>query len=123
MQPQVRVVIKTHKLPFFLYPRVILDQGLTGSNQDALQHQEMKREKPIADTLVSASSHGNINIVQEILLHHPSQVDVKLHGKTSLLVAAHQGHLEVVQYLISKSARLDLTDDDGDTVLHYAVFG
>lgn len=102
---------------------LLLGQGSTGPNNGHLNNQITRRDKTLAEALLSAVSHGNVTVVQEILSQHPNQVDVKLHGKTSLLVAAHQGHLELVQYLISKSARLDVTDDDGDTVLHYAVFG
>ena len=44
-------------------------------------------------------------------------------GKSALQVASHQGHLEVVKALVINKANLELQDQDGDTALHYAIFG
>ena len=52
-----------------------------------------------------------------------SQVNEKSAGKTSLQVASHQGYLAIVSCLIAHGADLELKDDEGDTALHYAVFG
>ena len=52
-----------------------------------------------------------------------SQVNEKSAGKTSLQVACHQGYLAIVSCLIAHGADLELKDDEGDTALHYAVFG
>ena len=51
------------------------------------------------------------------------QVDVKSSGKTSLQVAAHQGHTEVVRFLLDQGASLDTRDEEGDSPLHYSAFG
>jgi E3 ubiquitin-protein ligase mind-bomb len=48
---------------------------------------------------------------------------MKSSGKTALHVACHQGHIQVVQALLTAGAMLDLADDDGDTALHYSTFG
>ena len=56
------------------------------------------------------------------LLH--LQVDAPANsGKSALQVASHQGHLEVVKALVINKANLELQDQDGDTALHYAIFG
>ena len=52
-----------------------------------------------------------------------SQANAKIGGKTALHRAAAQGHLEVVQALIESGAEIEITDDDGDTPLHYSVGG
>lgn len=41
-------------------------------------------------------------------------------GKTPLHIAAQQGHLPIIQFLIDNSADVDLTDSQGNTPLHYA---
>lgn len=52
-----------------------------------------------------------------------SQVDRRSSGKSGLQVACHQGHREVVQFLLTSGADMSQQDEDGDTALHYAVFG
>jgi E3 ubiquitin-protein ligase mind-bomb len=44
-------------------------------------------------------------------------------GKTCLQVAAHQGHQQLVEYLLSIGANVNIVDKEGDSVLHYAAFG
>lgn len=44
-------------------------------------------------------------------------------NKTALQVASHQGHLDVVKILTQAGANMNIPDQEGDTALHYAVFG
>lgn len=44
-------------------------------------------------------------------------------GKTALQVAAHQGHVNVVKYLLALGANVNVVDKEGDSTLHYAAFG
>ena len=44
-------------------------------------------------------------------------------GKTCLQVAAHQGHLNLVNYLLTTGANVNIVDKEGDSTLHYAAFG
>lgn len=78
----------------------------------------------LADQLVRASAQGQIAMVQQLLkeLSH-SMVDARSGGKTSLQVAAHQGHIPIVQFLLQSGASVNSRDNDGDTCLHYAAFG
>jgi hypothetical protein len=39
------------------------------------------------------------------------------------MLAAHQGHVDIVRILLSHGASLEQRDADGDTALHYACFG
>ena len=49
------------------------------------------------------------------------QANAKIRGKTALHIAAGHGHLEVVKAILESEAEIDITDDDGDTPLHYSV--
>jgi len=44
-------------------------------------------------------------------------------GQTLLQIAAENGHLSIVQYLVAHNAQLDLCDNNGWTALHCASFG
>lgn len=44
-------------------------------------------------------------------------------GKTALQVAAHQGHVHIVKYLLALGANVNVVDKEGDSTLHYAAFG
>lgn len=48
---------------------------------------------------------------------------MKQENRTALQVAAHQGHLQVVQVLLNAGAKMEIQDGDGDTAIHYAAFG
>jgi E3 ubiquitin-protein ligase mind-bomb len=39
------------------------------------------------------------------------------------MLAAHQGHIDIVRILLVHGANLEQRDADGDTALHYACFG
>ena len=92
-------------------------------SQHQIQTQEETNELSVADRLVRAAAQGQTDIVQELLNKYADKVDAKSSGKTCLQVASHQGHLELVSLLLSRSASLEVADDDGDTALHYAAFG
>lgn len=76
-----------------------------------------------ADRLVRDAAQGRLDAVKSVLDVHPNHVDLRSGGKTSLQVAAHQGHAQVVAYLLLKGAYVNAVDTDGDTTLHYAAFG
>ncbi|XP_050306891.1 E3 ubiquitin-protein ligase MIB2 [Anthonomus grandis grandis] len=76
------------------------------------------------DALVRAAAQGHLEAVQR-LVEGPSRVHVNARssGKTALQVAAHQGHIAVVTFLLRHVANVNISDTDGDTCLHYAAFG
>ncbi|KAJ1522563.1 hypothetical protein ONE63_001749 [Megalurothrips usitatus] len=73
--------------------------------------------------VVREAAQGHLETVRDYLLKHPEKVDCKSKCRTCLQVASHQGHAEIVHLLLSLGASLSLTDDDGDTALHYSAFG
>lgn len=93
---------------------------LTNLSISAPRHQptasihSLPNSKCIADRLVRAAAQGESCIVEELLASFPDQVDAKHGGKTSLQVAAHQGHLILVSKLLSIGASLEIADDEGD---------
>ncbi|MBU2995285.1 ankyrin repeat domain-containing protein [Cellulophaga baltica] len=42
-------------------------------------------------------------------------------GRTYLFWAAYKGNVEIMKYLVSKGAKMDITDDKGSTVLNFAA--
>ncbi|XP_053675177.1 E3 ubiquitin-protein ligase MIB2 [Anopheles nili] len=77
----------------------------------------------LADRLVREAAQGNLDYVQNYLGIHPEAVDCVSGGKTCLQVAAHQGHVELVKYLLQHGANVNVVDKEGDSTLHYASFG
>uniref|UniRef100_A0A182TLS6 RING-type E3 ubiquitin transferase n=1 Tax=Anopheles melas TaxID=34690 RepID=A0A182TLS6_9DIPT len=76
-----------------------------------------------ADKLVREAAQGNLDYVQSQLSMTPEAVNYVSGGKTCLQVAAHQGHVELVKYLILMGANVNVVDKEGDSTLHYAAFG
>ncbi|XP_034472739.1 E3 ubiquitin-protein ligase MIB2 isoform X2 [Drosophila innubila] len=77
----------------------------------------------VADKLVREAAQGHLDFVKQYLDVNPSQVDVMSGGKACIQVASHQGYVELVTYLISKGANVNVVDKEGDSALHYAAFG
>lgn len=83
---------------------------------------------PVADTtnmdkLVREAAQGHLDIVKDFITKFPDKVDGTSSGKTCLQVACHQGHKEMVLFLLNAGASLSVADQDGDTALHYSAFG
>lgn len=76
-----------------------------------------------ADKLVREAAQGRVDYVKHYLDAHSDQVDCMSAGKTCLQVAAHQGHLPIVKYLLGLLANVNIVDKEGDSTLHYAAFG
>ncbi|XP_067669965.1 ankyrin repeat domain-containing protein 50-like [Haliotis asinina] len=68
---------------------------------------------------------GNTEIVESILskIPDPEINKARKDGRTPLMWAAMQGHLDIFNRLTAKHADLLQTDDDGDNILHYACLG
>ncbi|KAK7791090.1 hypothetical protein R5R35_000511 [Gryllus longicercus] len=80
-------------------------------------------ENTSMDNLVREAAQGHIDTVREFVTKFPEKVDGKSGGKTCLQVACHQGHTELVCFLLSAGASPEIPDDEGDTALHYSAFG
>ena len=71
----------------------------------------------------SASEGGLLPIVQYLI--EKQKIDINIKGDeeiTPLHCACKKGHLQVVEYLISKGADIEATNEDGWTPLHYALW-
>jgi len=51
------------------------------------------------------------------------QINIRVKGNTALHIACHRGYLDIVKHLLDNGADKNVTDNDGDTPLHYAVNG
>lgn len=76
-----------------------------------------------ADKLVREAAQGRLEYVKQYLDAHPDQVNCMSAGKTCLQVAAHQGHMSIIKYLLSMKAKVNIVDKELDSTLHYAAFG
>ncbi|KAM6208519.1 ankyrin repeat domain-containing protein 6 isoform 3-T3 [Sarcoramphus papa] len=73
----------------------------------------------LSERLLVAAYKGQVeNVVQ--LINKGAKVAVTKHGRTPLHLAAHKGHLHVVQVLLKAGCDLDIQDDAGNTPLHLA---
>ena len=64
---------------------------------------------------------GHLPIVHYLIEKH--NVDINIEGyeeKTPLHYACEYGHLQIVEYLISKGANVNAKDKYGNHVIHYA---
>ncbi|NWT85703.1 ANKR6 protein, partial [Lanius ludovicianus] len=74
----------------------------------------------LSERLLVASYKGQVeNVVQ--LINRGAKVAVTKHGRTPLHLAAHKGHLHVVQVLLKAGCDLDIQDDSDHPALHRAA--
>ncbi|XP_075603814.1 ankyrin repeat domain-containing protein 6 isoform X7 [Balearica regulorum gibbericeps] len=74
----------------------------------------------LSERLLVAAYKGQVeNVVQ--LINKGAKVAVTKHGRTPLHLAAHKGHLHVVQVLLKAGCDLDIQDDGDQTALHRAA--
>ncbi len=76
-----------------------------------------------ANALANAAVYGKLERVKTLI--EKEGVDVNARetqtkiGGTALILAAEEGHLEVVKYLINKGADINAKADNGNTALMY----
>ena len=72
-------------------------------------------------TLFIEASRGRINRVETYLESDKFYVDYAIeNGDTPLYIASFNGHLEIVEFLLRKGAKVDLGNKDGETPLYIA---
>ncbi|XP_057801057.1 uncharacterized protein LOC131016382 [Salvia miltiorrhiza] len=71
-----------------------------------------------------AASMGNLEVCEFLVEHIGTFVDVpSFSGETPMILAAKGQHVQVVEYLIRKTALIQVSDHKGFTALHYAALG
>ncbi|XP_030061512.1 ankyrin-3-like [Microcaecilia unicolor] len=71
------------------------------------------------DSIFGAAAKGDLSLLKEILTDNDINA-VNSHNETLLHVAASNGQVSVLDYLISKGAKLEIKDKNGRTPLHRA---
>lgn len=74
-----------------------------------------------AGEIHDAASAGDLPKVQELIKDHPEWVNLRELGTTPLHQAARNGHLKVVEFLVSKGANPGTKDSSGLTPLRLAM--
>lgn len=77
----------------------------------------------LAGDILGAAERGELDSVRALLESDPQLLNViDQGGYTPLHKAAYNGHVEIVEYLISKGADLNARSNSGSTPLHGAAF-
>ena len=75
-----------------------------------------------ADAIVTASWHGEIDVVRHLLTAGISPDTIDEHGGTALHAAAQEGWEQVAILLIEAKADINKKDKDGNTPLDIAIY-
>ncbi|XP_067661926.1 ankyrin repeat domain-containing protein 50-like [Haliotis asinina] len=74
--------------------------------------------------LHSACLGGDVEVVKYVLSQNTLDIDSREQcGRTAVMLAAENGHKDVVELLVDKGADLSLVDETADNVLHCACRG
>jgi|TARA_Y100000310_G_scaffold271183_1_gene285566 cytohesin len=69
------------------------------------------------DQLVDACKRGDLVVARELLDAGVSIESINIHGKTCLMLAAGNGHLNLVRLLLDRAANVNARSPAGDTAL------
>ncbi|KXJ19062.1 E3 ubiquitin-protein ligase MIB1 [Exaiptasia diaphana] len=74
--------------------------------------------------LVNAASNGHLSRAKRILNAHPELVNYKIMGKTSLHLACHSGHSDIIKLLLeTPNCDTNIKDSQGYVAIHHAAYG
>lgn len=77
---------------------------------------------PANIAILDAAEDGDLKTAEALLKKNPALVFTKNpDGSTPLLLAAHNGHKDVAQLLLTNKADVNVRDNWGDTPLHWAI--
>ena len=105
----------------------------------------MTEQGAVAAAMAAAAARGHLAVVAAVLQHRPAMVDERREGRTMAMLAAHEGHIELLDYLLQvhhpkhkrtlqmkvatwhlppqAGASPSLADAEGDLAIHYSVLG
>lgn len=116
---------KTHHIPspqqeeFF---SAVSNGNLDKVKEYIAANSEIKNTDESGMALMLASHNGHKDLVKFLLDSKITDINKQnIDGDTALIWATWKGHINVVQLLIEKGAKLDLKDDHGNTALMEAV--
>ena len=92
--------------------RTLLEEGCTVGILSKEEQEEL---------FLHACCKGDMIVVEHLIGHGCSVSCLSFDGYTPLMLAAQEGHEEVVQKLILAGANLGMQDEQGNTALHYAA--
>ena len=85
--------------------------------QQQQQQQQPQQEQPVDESLwFPAASQGDLALIQQGI---NDKIDVNCRdskGRTAVYCAAQEGHLQLVEYLITQHADLNIANVSGDEV-------
>ncbi len=114
-------------LPVFAGIRDTHSTALTGSDSTLLPairlSQQKMDERAARKAILNAAKHCRLDTLALLLNCFPNQINGRCNGKSAIMLAAHQGHLKVLQFLLSRGADLSACDRNGHSALHFAVEG
>ena len=74
------------------------------------------------DDLINSAKMGDTRDVASILQKGAAIESTDIDGNTLLILAARDGHVDLVEYLIKQRARVNAMNSAGDTALKLAAF-
>ena len=131
----IHIAAKNGNLPIvrFFIEHEHVDIKIKGShNKTPLQYANENNHKSVSSYLNEqlakldppiffATKNGDLNAVQSFIEKDKVNIEItNKKGLTPLQSAVKNGHLPIVQYLIDKYAKTDVTDSDGNYLIHIA---
>ncbi|KAM9326362.1 ankyrin repeat domain-containing protein 22 [Gastrophryne carolinensis] len=76
-----------------------------------------------SEPICQAAYENDLDEVEHLLVEDPKNLNVKdsFGGDTPLICACRRGHINIVRFLLSMKADINLRNDKERTCLHYAV--
>ncbi|XP_036370394.1 acyl-CoA-binding domain-containing protein 6 homolog [Octopus sinensis] len=73
--------------------------------------------------IISNILDGDFEDVERLIKENPDKVNqIDSDSKTFLMAACEQGSTSLIAFLIESGANMDMSDKEGLTALHYAVY-
>ncbi len=103
--------------------KILINHGARTSDELKAAQPDPPTAKAPAISIHDAATEGNIEAVRQHLAAG-TDVNAKLGGRTSLHLAAYEGHKAIAALLISEGGNINAKSDvNGGTPLHAAAFG